>query len=75
MFTVKQLSKLAGITPRTLHYYDEIGLLRPARMGENGYRYYDENPWYGYSRSCCIASWICRLMPSGKSWDAVILMC
>jgi DNA-binding transcriptional MerR regulator len=43
MFTVNQLSKLAGITRRTLHYYDEIGLLSPARIGENGYRYYGEN--------------------------------
>jgi len=42
MFTVKQLSNLAGITPRTLHYYDEIGLLRPSRVGDNGYRYYGE---------------------------------
>lgn len=42
MFTVKQLSKLAGITPRTLHYYDEIELLKPSRIGENGYRYYGE---------------------------------
>ena len=42
MFTVKQLSSLAGITPRTLHYYDEIGLLKPSRVGENGYRYYGE---------------------------------
>jgi len=42
MFTVKQLSKLAGITPRTLHYYDEIGLLKPSCIGENGYRYYGE---------------------------------
>jgi DNA-binding transcriptional MerR regulator len=42
MYTVKQLSKLAGITPRALHYYDEIGLLEPSRVGENGYRYYDE---------------------------------
>jgi DNA-binding transcriptional MerR regulator len=42
MFTVKQLSRLAGITPRTLHYYDEIGLLKPSRVGENGYRYYGE---------------------------------
>lgn len=43
MFTVKQLSRLAGITPRTLHYYDEIGLLKPSRVGENGYRYYGED--------------------------------
>jgi MerR family transcriptional regulator, thiopeptide resistance regulator len=42
MFTVRQLSKIAGITRRTLHYYDEIGLLKPARIGENGYRYYGE---------------------------------
>jgi DNA-binding transcriptional MerR regulator len=42
MFTVKQLSKLAGVTPRTLHHYDDIGLLKPSRIGENGYRYYGE---------------------------------
>ena len=42
MYTVRQLSKLAGITPRTLHYYDEIGLLKPSRVGDNGYRYYGE---------------------------------
>ena len=42
MYTVKQLSKLAGVTPRTLHHYDEIGLLKPSRVGENGYRYYGE---------------------------------
>src|SRR5574342_951893 len=41
-FTVKQLSKMAGITPRTLHYYDEIGLLKPTRVAENGYRYYGD---------------------------------
>ena len=42
MFTVKQLSKLAGVTPRTLHHYDNIGLLKPSRVGKNGYRYYGE---------------------------------
>jgi MerR family transcriptional regulator, thiopeptide resistance regulator len=42
MFTVKQLSKLAGVTPRALHYYDEIGLLKPSQVGDNGYRYYEE---------------------------------
>ncbi|MCW1968120.1 MAG: MerR family transcriptional regulator [Anaerolineae bacterium] len=42
MFTVKQLAKLAGITPRTLHYYDEVGLLKPTQLGGNGYRYYGE---------------------------------
>ena len=42
-YTVKQLARLAGVTPRTLHYYDEIGLLHPAAYGENGYRYYGED--------------------------------
>ena len=42
MLTVKQLSKLAGVTPRTLHHYDAIGLLKPSRVGDNGYRYYGE---------------------------------
>lgn len=42
MFTVKQLSGLAGVTPRTLRHYDQIGLLKPSRLGENGYRYYGE---------------------------------
>jgi DNA-binding transcriptional MerR regulator len=42
MFTVKQLAKLAGVTPRTLHHYDDIGLLKPSRVGDNGYRYYGE---------------------------------
>lgn len=41
-YTVKQLADLAGVTPRTLHYYDEIGLLRPTSVAANGYRYYDE---------------------------------
>ena len=43
MYTVKQLSKLAGVTPRTLHHYDQIGLLKPSRVGDNGYRYYGED--------------------------------
>ncbi len=42
MFTVKQLSRLAGVTPRTLRHYDSIGLLKPSQVGRNGYRYYGE---------------------------------
>jgi DNA-binding transcriptional MerR regulator len=38
--TVKQLAALSGVTVRTLHHYDELGLLRPASVGANGYRYY-----------------------------------
>jgi DNA-binding transcriptional MerR regulator len=42
MYTVKQLSDLAGISVRTLHYYDEFGLLKPESVGANGYRYYGD---------------------------------
>lgn len=38
--TVKQLAELSGVSVRALHYYDEIGLLKPAHIGANGYRYY-----------------------------------
>jgi DNA-binding transcriptional MerR regulator len=41
--TVKQLAALSGVTVRTLHHYDEIGLLKPAHVGANGYRYYGRN--------------------------------
>jgi MerR family transcriptional regulator, thiopeptide resistance regulator len=41
-YTVRQLARLAGVSPRTLHYYDQIGLLKPTTVGENGYRYYGE---------------------------------
>ncbi len=40
-YTVKQLAKLSGVSVRTLHHYDEIGLLAPAGLGANGYRHYD----------------------------------
>lgn len=40
--TVTQLAKLSGVTVRTLHFYDEIGLLKPAHTGANGYRFYEE---------------------------------
>ncbi|MFV3013738.1 TipAS antibiotic-recognition domain-containing protein [Clostridium botulinum] len=42
MRTVKQVSDLTGISVRTLHYYDEIGLLKPSEITEAGYRLYDD---------------------------------
>jgi DNA-binding transcriptional MerR regulator len=41
-YTVKKLAEMAGVSVRTLHYYDQIGLLKPRTIGENGYRYYGE---------------------------------
>ena len=42
MKTVNEVSKLTGISVRTLHHYDEIGLLKPSSVTEAGYRLYDD---------------------------------
>lgn len=42
MKTVNEVSILTGVSVRTLHHYDAIGLLKPAKVSENGYRLYDE---------------------------------
>ena len=42
MKTVQQVSKLTGVSVRTLHHYDEIGLLKPTNVTEAGYRLYDD---------------------------------
>lgn len=41
-YSVQQLSKLAGVSVRTLHHYDRIGLLKPAERSEKGYRIYSK---------------------------------
>lgn len=41
-YTVAKLAQISGVSIRTLHWYDEIGLLKPAYYGANGYRYYEE---------------------------------
>ena len=41
-YTVQSLGKLAGVSTRTLRYYDEIGILKPARMNSSGYRIYGQ---------------------------------
>ncbi|SER05460.1 MerR family transcriptional regulator [Piscibacillus halophilus] len=44
MYQVKEVSELSGVSVRTLHHYDNIGLLQPSKVADNGYRYYnDEN--------------------------------
>lgn len=40
-YNVRQLSRLSGVSARTLRYYDEIGLLKPSRVDSTHYRYYD----------------------------------
>lgn len=41
-YTVNKLAKLAGVSTRTLRYYDELGILKPARINSSGYRIYGE---------------------------------
>src|ERR1700722_1676680 len=41
-YTVKQLAVMSGVTVRTLHFYDEVALLKPAYSKPNGYRIYEE---------------------------------
>ena len=41
-YTVKQLAVMSGVTVRTLHFYDEMALLKPAYTKANGYRIYEE---------------------------------
>lgn len=42
MKTVKEVSELTGVSPRALHWYDRIGLLKPTAHSEAGYRLYDD---------------------------------
>ena len=39
-YTVSEMARLSGVSVRALHYYDDLGLLKPASLGANGYRYY-----------------------------------
>src|SRR5258707_4755544 len=41
-YTVKQVAAMSGVSVRTLHFYDETGLLKPAYQRANGYRFYEE---------------------------------
>src|SRR5678815_3949971 len=41
-YTVKQVATMSGVSVRTLHFYDETGLLKPAYLGATGYRFYEE---------------------------------
>ena len=47
-YTIQELAQLSGVSTRTLRYYDEIGLLKPARTNEAGYRFYGQ-----WESICC----------------------
>ncbi|MCU1481189.1 MAG: MerR family transcriptional regulator [Subtercola sp.] len=42
-WSIQQIARLAGTTSRTLRHYDDVGLVSPSRVGDNGYRYYDSD--------------------------------
>lgn len=42
MYKVQEVAKIAGVSVRTLHHYDSIGLLKPSNIGSNRYRYYED---------------------------------
>ena len=42
MYKVQEVAKIAGVSVRTLHHYDGIGLLKPSNIGSNRYRYYND---------------------------------
>ena len=41
-YTVRQVARLSGVSVRTLHFYDELELLKPASVSASGYRFYEE---------------------------------
>ncbi|MGN7797498.1 MerR family transcriptional regulator [Leifsonia sp. 22587] len=42
-WSIQDIARIAGTTSRTLRHYDAVGLLKPSRVGGNGYRYYDRD--------------------------------
>ena len=52
-YTVKDIKEIAKVSARTLHYYDEIGLLKPARVSSSGYRNYNYQKCQHAKYFCC----------------------
>ncbi|MEU6713733.1 MerR family transcriptional regulator [Nonomuraea sp. NPDC046802] len=57
-WSIAQVAQMSGVTSRTLRHYDEIGLLPPARVGGNGYRYYEEDQLLRLQQVLCCVSWV-----------------
>jgi DNA-binding transcriptional MerR regulator len=67
MYKVKEVADLAGISVRTLHHYDNIGLLTPAVTEANGYRLYSEEDLARLQQILFLKSSISRCKKSKKS--------
>lgn len=72
MKTVKQVATLTGVSVRTLHYYDELGLLTPSEVTAAGYRLYGDDKLERRSRFCSSGSWISRCGKLRAYWTARI---
>lgn len=57
MMTIHEVSRLAGVSVRTLHHYDTIGLLLPPRSPKRVTGCMTIQRWHGCNRSCCFESW------------------
>ena len=57
MMTIHEVSKLAGVSVRTLHHYDATGLLPPTALTGAGYRLYDDTALVRCNPFCCFGSW------------------
>ena len=67
---IKEFAELTGVSVRTLHYYDEIGLLKPSEVdAQNGYRFYDvyPHPTTTNTRRCHVSGSCCLRKKNGWS--------
>ena len=64
MMTIHEVSKLAGVSVRTLHHYDAIGLLPPTALTEAGYRLYDDTALARLQFILLMNAWCLRLFTS-----------
>lgn len=55
-WSIAEVASMSKVTARTLRHYDDIGLLRPAYVGANGYRYYEQEQLLRLQRRCCCVS-------------------
>ena len=60
-FTTGQFAKLCSTTKETLFHYDRLGLLKPARIGGNGYRYYASSQFFDFDLIAVLQSAGCSL--------------
>lgn len=66
-WSIQDVARMAGTTSRALRHYDDIGLLKPSRVGGNGYRYYNGATLLQLQRILCsgASGWGC--LPSPRS--------